>query len=73
MRCVDHVINVPSVSLTSLTSNVGTRITRLPSLTFSTTTLVKSSCTVCIVEAPGYTLPMTTRGRGTSPTNNLHL
>lgn len=60
-------MNVPSDSLTSLTSVLGTGIATLTSPTSLTTTLVKSSfmTMMCIVEPPRYTLPMAIRRGGT--------
>ena len=74
IRCVDHAINVPSVSPTVITYVMGTRVAADASLTFSTTTLEKSPCMgmMCMVEPPKYTLPMATTRGGFSSTNNLH-
>ena len=69
-RCVRHAINVPSVSFTNLTSDVGTDTSTFACLTFSMTTLAKSSWsgTVWIVEVARYTLPIATRRVGSPPT-----
>ena len=71
-RCVGYAINVPSVCPTNLTSDVGPSTLASATLTFSTTTLVKSylSDSVWIVEPVAYTLPIATTREG-SPTNNL--
>jgi len=72
-RRVGHTINVPSVSPTSLTSDVGTNTSASACLTSSTTTLQKSSPsgTVWSIKDPINTLPIATN-RGGSSTNNLH-
>ena len=71
-RCVGHAINVSSVCPTNLTSDVGSGTSASTTLTFLTTTLLKSSLSdnVWIVELIACTLLIATT-RGGSPANNL--
>jgi len=71
-RYVGHAINVQSACPTNLIFDVGSGTPASATLTFSTTTLLKSSLSdnVWIVEPIAYTLPIATT-RGGSPANNL--
>jgi len=71
-RCVGHATNVPSADPTNLTSDVGSSTSVLTTLTFLTTTLLKSSLSdnVWIVKPVAYTLTIATT-RGGSLANNL--
>jgi len=72
-RCVGHAINVPSFFPINLTFDVGTGTSASACLTYSITTLAKSSWsdTLWIAKDITNTFPIAT-SQGGSLTNNLH-